>query len=544
MFNRINNNSKNDLLEISQKYFHAVPPKYAHFHYGPAHDSVFVCICTFQEEITSHQGRTKKEAEMACSSDMIEKLTEYYFDEKHHAWGTRQEKNAPVFSEVSEKIIGLSQQANYQVLSLLGNAVLRAYIANYLFDKYSQFQEGILTQITSRAMSKEVRSAIARNLDFNQHITFEATERKLAEFFDATVGLLALQDRKDLCHHFLKTAYQRFIEQAVKEIFESELFSKQQKPSTASIKTDIHNHKGDLFQLGQSKGRTPSYTVIERAGSAHSPEFRVKCCFNRHETEGSGTTIKSAEQDASKEMLSILRRAEADTVRTVSHHAHHEYAFSIQTDEYLNELARNALRETLGWKSIRTATHLNEALTHPSKAHRTNYQRLEFLGDALLKEILLLHVIQTYPSANSQSDIADKVSFLVSAPIQAEIASQLKIDLHILAETTLTEAILSDVLEAVIAAIHLDEAPTANVSTCVTNWYKERLSQLFECAVEVKDQSTSLAQCPAAKASYAQITQGPAHHKEKNLLSKAGRWTAPSQQSAPDLSNPDEFPAL
>ncbi len=56
------------------------------------------------------------------------------------------------------------------MLCLLGNAVLRAYISAYLFRKYSQFQEDLLTQITSHAMNQKNRASLAIDLGFKQYL--------------------------------------------------------------------------------------------------------------------------------------------------------------------------------------------------------------------------------------------------------------------------------------------------------------------------------------------------------------------------------------
>ena len=111
--------------------------------------------------------------------------------------------------------------------------------------------------------------------------------------------------------------------------------------------------------------------------------------------------------------------------------------------------------------------------------------------------------------------------------------------------TEMLISILSDVLEAIIAAIYLDETSSTSASTCVTGWYQDKLKDLFENTTKAEEEFTSQAPPSNVKASYAHVVaQGMSQAPEKNLLSKVSRWTAPKQQSAPDLSNLAEFPAL
>ncbi|MCE3237054.1 MAG: ribonuclease [Gammaproteobacteria bacterium] len=485
------NNPKNDLLEISQSYFGAARPEYAHFPYGPPHDAVFLCICTFQDEITSHQGRTKKEAEKFCSSDMIKKVQENFFDKVHNIWRTSEKTRDPLFSEIDTHVHNLSKAPNFQALHLLGNAVLRSYISAYLFCKYSCFQEDLLTHITSHAMNQNNRASLALDLGFKQYLDCGATAKKLVEFLDAAIGILALQDREGLCMRFLNAGYQKFIEKTVKIVFEDKAFSKQQSKSGSYIQTSIHNYKSDLFNLVQKRGaRLPTYQTTEITGSDHNPSFTVCCDFKASQTIGYGKSIKSAEQDASKKMLELLRKSEINVTRTIGYSAHKKYGSSIEYKP-LTESERAILGKILGCKTVGDSIYLDEALTHPSAKNEANYQRLEFLGDALLREILLSHILQTSPSLSKKGDIEESMSILVSASTQADIAKKLKLNKYIWAETSVTESILSDALEALIATIYLDKNTLLSVSTCVVTWYKDRLNNSFRGNISESGGSSS-----------------------------------------------------
>lgn len=555
---------KNDLLEIATKYFSLTLPEYTHFSYGPPHNAVFLCFCTFLTEITSSQGRTKKEAEMTCSQDMLNIFKDRFFDYQRHVW-IPHEKREPIAVEFIKHIENLNNRSNLDVLCLFGNAVLRSYIANYIFHKYSQLQEDVLTQITSKAMDKETRADVVKILNLNRYINPEAGSGRLAEFFDTIVGAFAIQDREGLCEKFLCLAYQKFIEQTVKIIFERHLLNPDQIPATLYIQTKINNYKGDLFEYAQQNGSLPPrYTPMERTGLDHGFLFAVCCALNFNETIGTGKTVKSAEQEASKKMLEILHNSNVNATRTISHSSYYENTPDSQ-HQSLDEAEKYTLGQRIGWENIGSFKYLSEALTHPSKNQKINYQRLEFLGDTLLRETLLLHILQAYPSINSKSEIAEKVSLIVSAPIQAKIAKQLNIGEYIFTDTTLTENILSDVLEALIATIFLDKRITrAFANGIIITWFKDILNEFFikpesgtsstitnhvkthqnhDTELDVPNniiETLVTSTGETRKLTYAEVVQKVTVNKIHNNLLQSNR----NKNIPPNINDPREFPPL
>lgn len=121
----------------------------------------------------------------------------------------------------------------------------------------------------------------------------------------------------------------------------------------------------------------------------------------------------------------------------------------------------------LGYTFLDT-TLLRQALTHPSfvnearKSGLTDYQRLEFLGDAVLGCCLADLLSQRYPEL-AEGDLSRLRSSLVDQPRLAELAARLDIAPHILLGRGEEQdggrekpSILADVLEALIGAIYRD----------------------------------------------------------------------------------------
>ncbi|HKJ68781.1 MAG TPA: ribonuclease III [bacterium] len=111
-------------------------------------------------------------------------------------------------------------------------------------------------------------------------------------------------------------------------------------------------------------------------------------------------------------------------------------------------------------------TYVKKALTHASlDNNRTNhlrsYERLEFLGDAVLELIISEFLFTTYPS-DSEGELTEKRAQLVNKSALAAIGQNLGLPRFIRSQTVVenpiehSESVLSDVVEAIIGAIYLD----------------------------------------------------------------------------------------
>lgn len=111
-------------------------------------------------------------------------------------------------------------------------------------------------------------------------------------------------------------------------------------------------------------------------------------------------------------------------------------------------------------------TLLKQALTHPSMSSLSrdtvNYERLEFLGDAVLSLVITEMLIKEFP-AEDEGDLARRRAALISGPTLNKICNKISLAEYIV----MTEGeeniggrknpqILEDVIEALIGALYLD----------------------------------------------------------------------------------------
>ena len=120
----------------------------------------------------------------------------------------------------------------------------------------------------------------------------------------------------------------------------------------------------------------------------------------------------------------------------------------------------NKLQKRIGYQ-FQQLTLLQQALTHRSAHHQHN-ERLEFLGDAVLGNIIAERLFQQFPQAD-EGQLSRLRAFLVKEKALFELAQQLNLGDYLrLGSGELKSggfrraSILSDAFEAIIGAVYLD----------------------------------------------------------------------------------------
>lgn len=138
---------------------------------------------------------------------------------------------------------------------------------------------------------------------------------------------------------------------------------------------------------------------------------------------------------------------------------------------------------------------LEQALTHRSRG-TPNYERLEFLGDAVLNMVVAELLFEARPDA-SEGDLSRLRARLVREPTLAELARELELGEFVRlgpgelkSGGYLRDSILADALEALIGAIHLDGGFQASRKT-VAALMQSRIDELPH-ADALKDAKTRL----------------------------------------------------
>lgn len=179
-------------------------------------------------------------------------------------------------------------------LEFLGDAILDAIIAEMLFSLYPDEDEGHLTKIKSKVVSRRTLSMIGEEMEIGKVLRFNRGRSiKMSTIegnaFEALVGALYLdagymQVKKSLNEHILR----KYID--LNQILEEEI-----------------DFKSKLFIWSQ-KNRLPlEFEVVSEENLGSSWNYVVRVVINEQEFgRGTGSSKKKAEQAASRETLQLL----------------------------------------------------------------------------------------------------------------------------------------------------------------------------------------------------------------------------------------------
>ncbi len=187
---------------------------------------------------------------------------------------------------------------NNERLEFLGDAVLGLAIADLLYHRFSDADEGDLSRLRAHLVNRAMLARLARELSLGEHLRLGSGELKsggrrrdsiLADAFEAVLGALYL----DAGYAAAAAVIQRLFEPHLEGLEPGVL---------KDPKTRLQEH---LQALGRP---LPHYEVREVAGEAHRQRFRVACRLEDEArvTEGEGTSRRRAEQAAAARMLEAL----------------------------------------------------------------------------------------------------------------------------------------------------------------------------------------------------------------------------------------------
>lgn len=135
--------------------------------------------------------------------------------------------------------------------------------------------------------------------------------------------------------------------------------------------------------------------------------------------------------------------------------------------------------ERLDWEC------LDQALTHPSASGERNYERLEFLGDAVLRLAAAEFLMTQYPRA-SVGELAATRSRLVSDDVLAQIAAQHDLERYMAFsvaaryDLAARQSRLADSLEAILGALYSATQDTQLVHQWLDPHFQALAKQIFQ----------------------------------------------------------------
>jgi ribonuclease III len=186
-----------------------------------------------------------------------------------------------------------------QRLEFLGDAVLQLVITEYLYAKFPKEQEGPLTKLRARLVSRDALKTQGLALNLGEHLIMGRGEEasggrtrssSIADAFEAIVGAIYLDSDFATTRNFIL----REMEKALAGVLEEPV--------------DV-NPKGQLQEILQAiSTRAPAYETISAKGPEHAKTFVVEVRWEG-ETLGRGTgqSKQAAEIAAADDALKAER---------------------------------------------------------------------------------------------------------------------------------------------------------------------------------------------------------------------------------------------
>jgi ribonuclease-3 len=191
-------------------------------------------------------------------------------------------------------------------LEFLGDAYLGVIVAEYLYNRYPDASEGILTSRRVALVRAERLVAWAREINLGDYlflapgerVTEGARDRMLAGAFEALIAAITLDRGLAAARRFLRPFLDR-------------------DDAALALDQEVTNPKGRLQELMQELYRVgPVYRIVDAEGPAHARIFTAEVSLHGERLgRGEGVSKRDAEQEAARSALEQLRatsEAESD----------------------------------------------------------------------------------------------------------------------------------------------------------------------------------------------------------------------------------------
>jgi ribonuclease-3 len=184
---------------------------------------------------------------------------------------------------------------NYERLEFVGDAMLGSIIATHLFNEVPQGNEGYLTKMRSKIVSREHLNELGRELNLIDLVESKIPKNNFGNnihgnLFEALVGAIFLDQGYKFCEKFV---YNRVIIPHV---------------DIEKLEGKVISYKSLLIEWCQKEKKTFNYNVYEDTGNDELRHFSVKLAINsKVVAKARATSKKKAEEKASKRAFFALQ---------------------------------------------------------------------------------------------------------------------------------------------------------------------------------------------------------------------------------------------
>ncbi|HET6567915.1 MAG TPA: ribonuclease III [Rhodothermales bacterium] len=186
-------------------------------------------------------------------------------------------------------------------LEFLGDAVLGFVVAEDLYDRFPDQNEGFLTRLRSKLVNGAALADAALRIGLDRLVLISENMEQtggrtnqtiLADAFEAVVGALYLDQGMGAARRFIHGSMLNAVD-------------------LGDLATRRDNYKSILLEYAQSIGQPqPRYRVVAEEGPSHEKTFTVEVLIaGKPYGRGTAPSKKMAEQQAAREALDYLQHA-------------------------------------------------------------------------------------------------------------------------------------------------------------------------------------------------------------------------------------------
>lgn len=201
-------------------------------------------------------------------------------------------RQAVCHSSVAKKNAG-GIKDSYERLEYLGDAILGMVVAEFLFQKFPYKEEGFLTELRARIVSREALNQLCQKIGLAPLVRYgrhNGPKHKsvYGDVMEALVGALYLDHGFDCAKKFI-------VQRLVQPHYDFD-----------ELLSTTYNHKSKIIEWSQKEGKDVDFELLEERGET-SKQFIVQVVVDGEPiTKGFGFNKKKAEQDAARKSLEKL----------------------------------------------------------------------------------------------------------------------------------------------------------------------------------------------------------------------------------------------
>ncbi|MBK8621443.1 MAG: ribonuclease III [Saprospiraceae bacterium] len=178
-------------------------------------------------------------------------------------------------------------------LEFLGDAILSTIVAEYLFKKYPNKDEGFLTKMRSKIVKRQTLNEIADKMGLDvilsEYSLGKLSSSMLGNAFEALIGAV-----------YIEFGYEKTKNYVIKNILMKYLDIKE-------LESKDDNHKSQLLEWCQKNGKEISFVTLSKFKLDKRDCFKVAVVIDGKEmATAEDFNKKSAEQNASLKVVALL----------------------------------------------------------------------------------------------------------------------------------------------------------------------------------------------------------------------------------------------